>query len=220
VAIILNLDTAVQSASICLAEDGKMLGFLFNPSQKDQAGWLHTGIKDLLAAHGVSLQAISAVAISAGPGSYTGLRVGMSAAKGLCYSLKIPLITIGTLQMMAFAAQQEPADLFCPMIDARRNEVFTAVFDRSLSEVIPASNLILDENSFKDLLDLHRICFFGNGSTKFRSMMMHPNGFFSAVEATAEHMMILAHIKFIKADFADLAYSQPFYGKDFYSPVQ
>jgi tRNA threonylcarbamoyladenosine biosynthesis protein TsaB len=122
--------------------------------------------------------------------------------------------------MMAFAAQNEEADLLCPMIDARRNEVFTAVFDRNLNEMVPATNLILDENSFKDLLDHHRICFFGNGSTKFQSMSMNPNGFFSTVEATAEHMTILAHIKYNKGDFADLAYSQPFYGKDFYSPMQ
>lgn len=162
---------------------------------------------------------LAAVAVSTGPGSYTGLRVGLSAAKGLCYALSIPLIGINTLQMMAAAAQENTSELLCPMIDARRMEVFTAIYDQSLQKVLPPTNMILDENSFADRLTENPILFFGNGSKKAEGIINHPNARFADVSATAENMVALAAEKFKREEFLDLAYSEPYYGKDFHSPI-
>jgi tRNA threonylcarbamoyladenosine biosynthesis protein TsaB len=220
VSIILNIDTAVQVSSVCLAENDKPVGTKVNPSQKDSAAWLHIAIEELLDNYRYSLSQLDAIAISEGPGSYTGLRVGMAAAKGLCYALHKPLITINTLKMMAAQVQNKPANLFCPMVDARRMEVFTAVFDKDLNSIMPPMNLILNENSFNDLLKNEVILFFGNGSIKFQSIAKHPNALFASIEITAAAMTGLSYQKFLKEEFADLAYSQPFYGKDFHSSVK
>ena len=133
-ALILHIDTAVQSASICLAENEKILGTKVNPAEKESASWLHMAIQELLLKSAISPGQLDAIAISAGPGSYTGLRVGMATAKGLCYALSKPLITINTMQMMANSVEKPSTELLCPMIDARRMEVFTAVYDTSLHE--------------------------------------------------------------------------------------
>ena len=215
--IILNIDTAIQAASICLAKKEIVIGSKINPSQKDSAAWLHVAIKELLEEKEITLSQINAVAISAGPGSYTGLRVGMAAAKGFCYALQIPLITINTLQMMAVAAQQETTELLCAMIDARRMEVFTAVFDKNLNEISLYSNLIVDKDSFKNILDQHSITFFGNGSDKFKTLTTHPNASFKNIEAGALQMVPLSFQKYLVEDFSSLAYTVPFYGKEFHS---
>jgi len=217
VSIILNIDTAVQTASVCLADGEIILGEKINPVQKDSAAWLHMAIKELLADHKILLKDVKAIAISEGPGSYTGLRVGMAAAKGLCYALEIPLITISTLKMMAAAALDIPADLYCPMIDARRMEVFTAVYDNALKEIINPHNLILKENSFEELLEKNRIIFFGDGSEKLRPLIQHLNADFQPIAATARHMVTLSLLRHNHSMFSDLAYSEPYYGKDFHS---
>src|SRR6266513_982784 len=128
--LLLNIDTAIETASICLSKDGNVLHLSINENQKDHAAWLTVAIQEMMQNSGYQLNQLNAIAVTIGPGSYTGLRVGLSTAKGLCYVLKIPLLTIGTLEMMAFAAKQNPVDLLCPMIDARRMEVFTAVYDK------------------------------------------------------------------------------------------
>jgi tRNA threonylcarbamoyladenosine biosynthesis protein TsaB len=220
VSIILNIDTAVQTSSICLAENDQPTIAKINPSQKDSAAWLHIAIKESLNEKNLTLAQLDAIAISEGPGSYTGLRVGMAAAKGLCYTLKKPLITIGTLQMMAFAAQNYHQGLLCPMIDARRMEVFTAIFDHQFNFVLPPANLILNEYSFHDFLEKNNILFFGSGSSKFQTIIKHPNAFFASIEADATSMVSLSYKKFLAREFVDLAYSQPFYGKDFHSSVK
>jgi tRNA threonylcarbamoyladenosine biosynthesis protein TsaB len=144
----------------------------------------------------------------------------MATAKGLCYVAQKPLIAINTLEMMAVAAQNEPTDLICPMIDAKRMEVFTAVFDKQLNSIQPPINLILDETSFAGLLQQHTITFFGNGSPKFKSLIQHPNAIFKTFEISALLMISLSNKKFSKQEFTNLAYSEPFYGKDFHSPVK
>lgn len=217
VSFILHIDTAVQTSSICLSENDHLIALKINPFQKDSAAWLHVAINDLFNEVEIALNKIDAIAISAGPGSYTGLRVGMATAKGLCYALQKPLIHINTLQIMAAAARRESTGLLCPMIDARRMEVFTAVFDRQLKFIIPASNIILEETSFHGLLKEHSITFFGNGSNKFSQLLHHKNAVFKTVEITAEAMIELSNKKYFLQDFADLAYSEPFYGKDFHS---
>jgi tRNA threonylcarbamoyladenosine biosynthesis protein TsaB len=216
VSYILNIDTAVTTASICLAADDKPVVLQTNPSQKDSASWLHTAIKDLAEKAGVSLLQLDAIAISAGPGSYTGLRVGMSAAKGLCFALQKPLITINTLQMMAAAAQGGDTALLCPMIDARRMEVFTAIYDQSLKELVPPANIILTEESFSNVLNLQKVCFFGNGSDKFKNISQSINACFKTVEANAKDMPALSFAAFRQNIFANLAYTEPFYGKSFH----
>jgi tRNA threonylcarbamoyladenosine biosynthesis protein TsaB len=217
---ILNIDTAVVTASVCLADGEELLALQTNPDQRAGASWLHTAIRDVLREAGLRLEAIDAVAVSAGPGSYTGLRVGMAAAKGLCFATGKPLITVGTLNMMAQAAMGASTALLCPMIDARRMEVFTAVYDQIGEEVLSPTNLILNENSFSDLLSHYHILFFGNGSAKFQQATGHPHALFASIDATAQHMIPLSAQAFNTKNFADLAYSEPFYGKDFYSPAK
>lgn len=219
--LILNIDTAVASASICLADGDTVLKAMINPSEKESAAWLHPAIEALLREANVSLSNLNAVAVSAGPGSYTGLRVGMATAKGLCYALNVPLIAVSTLQTMAASAQALAASsqLLCPMIDARRMEVFTALYDAKLNEVLPATNLILDESAFGDWLQTYSILFFGNGSGKALSLTRHPHAFFANVQTNAANMACLSHKKFTAQQFAGLAYAEPFYGKAFHSPV-
>jgi tRNA threonylcarbamoyladenosine biosynthesis protein TsaB len=143
----------------------------------------------------------------------------MATAKGLCYALNIPLITINTLKMMVVAAQNEEAELFCPMIDARRMEVFTAIYDKTLREVIAPQNIILDENSFNENLRNKKIVFFGNGSHKFQALVNGQNAHFIEIEANAKHLVTQSFAAFKQEIFADLAYCEPFYGKAFYSPA-
>jgi tRNA threonylcarbamoyladenosine biosynthesis protein TsaB len=217
VSFILNIDTAVQISSICLAENDISLGVKINPSQKDSAVWLHVAIKELLHENKFALRQLDAIAVSEGPGSYTGLRVGMATAKGLSYALNKPLITVNTLKLMAVSAQKIYKGFLCPMIDARRMEVFTAIFDQDLNYEMPATNLILSETSFEEFLREHTMIFFGNGSVKFQSITNNKNALFSVINSDAISMASLSHEKFMGRDFADLAYSQPFYGKDFHS---
>lgn len=219
--LILNIDTAIQTASICLAENAKSIGFKSNPHQKNSAAWLHVAIASLMKEQKIPLHTLDAIAVSAGPGSYTGLRVGMAAAKGLCYALQKPLLTINTLQLMASAAlQNQSTDFLCPMIDARRMEVFTAVFDNQLNFIVSTGTVILNEFSFEDLLQQHSVTFFGNGSAKFQQLINQANAVFKNIEPTAESMITLSNHKYVLQTFSDLAYSEPFYGKDFHSPVK
>jgi tRNA threonylcarbamoyladenosine biosynthesis protein TsaB len=159
-AILLNIDTSVETASVCLSNDDELIRLALNENQKDHAAWLHTAIHDLVRDAGQRLNDLNAVAISIGPGSYTGLRIGLGAAKGLCYALDIPLITIGTLEMMAHAVKKNDAELICPLIDARRMEVFTAVYDRLFQEILKPCTMIVDKNSFEEMASKNSKLFF------------------------------------------------------------
>jgi len=220
VALLLNIDTAVLTASVCLSRDHEWVQVRVNPSQKDHASWLQMAIREVMDEAGIQLSQLDAICVSAGPGSYTGLRVGMASAKGLCYALNIPLITINTLQIMAAAGREKSKDWLCPMIDARRMEVFAAVFDQDLNEKIPSTNLIIDEKSFDEILTEKTICFFGNGSKKFQQVCTHENAVFEEVNFSAQHMISLSYEKFSEGVFTNLAYAEPFYGKDFYSTLK
>ncbi|MGZ3881925.1 MAG: tRNA (adenosine(37)-N6)-threonylcarbamoyltransferase complex dimerization subunit type 1 TsaB [Flavisolibacter sp.] len=213
----LNIDTAIETASVCLAKDDMSIGLKVNPSQKDSAAWLHVAIKELLYQTGFSMQALDAIAVTEGPGSYTGLRVGMATAKGLCYVLGKPLIVVNTLLTMAnTAASGYDADLFCPMIDARRMEVFTAVYDKGMNIVLPPTNVILNELSFNGLPEGRLLCF-GNGSEKFQKITKHKYASFARIEVNAASMVPLTYRRVIERNFTNLAYSEPYYGKDFHS---
>lgn len=217
---ILNIDTALDKASISLAEGDTLLGTAISP-QQDNGSWLHPAIQLLLHEQQVRLDQLSAVAVSIGPGSYTGLRVGLASAKGLCFALDIPLITVGTLEMIAFAAIQSgvKSSLICPMIDARRMEVFTALYDLQLNQISPPQAMILDQQSFSAVLATKTVTFCGNGAKKFQELLPADTAGFSAIPADSTHLMALSYPKFIKKDFADLAYTEPLYVKDFFSAL-
>ncbi len=217
--LILNIDTSTETAGISLAEDGKELASARNGNQQDHAAWLHQAIKKLLNDTAHTLQQLDAVAITEGPGSYTGLRVGMAAAKGFCYSLNIPLITENTLKTMAQAAKStSSAELICPMIDARRMEVFTAIYNPELQELMPASALVLDEYSFSEFLSGHTVLFTGNGSPKWRKVNRSASAFFGDPQPyLSTSLAYLSYQKFKQKQFTDIIYSEPFYLKGFYT---
>jgi len=224
-ALILNIDTAVEAASICLANDGKVLCIAknvpkdsFGEKQKDHASWLHVAIKEPFEKNNLEVGSIDAVAVTEGPGSYTGLRIGMATAKGICYALNKPLITLNTLLVMANAAKNEGAGLLCPMIDARRMEVFTALYTKDLQIIKESTAITLNEKSFDEELKNDQIIFFGNGSNKFQKIKDHSNALFTEINFDATAMVSLSEEKFNKKDFADLAYAEPLYLKEFYTP--
>ena len=214
---ILNIDTAINNASVCLSKDDQLISIDINENLKDQAAWLQPAIKKLINSAGIGLKDLNAVAVSIGPGSYTGLRIGLSTAKGLCYALNIPLIAIGTLDMMAAAAENKNTDLICPMIDARRMEVFTAVYKKNMEKIMSPCALILNENSFEDLLGNNTILFFGNGSDKFKMLPVnnHENAIFENIEITSSLLIKISNNRFLTSNFDDIAYVKPLYIKNF-----
>ncbi|HEX7846759.1 MAG TPA: tRNA (adenosine(37)-N6)-threonylcarbamoyltransferase complex dimerization subunit type 1 TsaB [Chitinophagaceae bacterium] len=219
-AIILNIDTALETASVCLSSDEKILSFAENKKQTDHASWLHSAIDAMLKKENIEPGSIDAIAVSIGPGSYTGLRIGLSAAKGLCYALNIPLITIGTLELIAFAVKEEATELICALIDARRMEVFTAVYDKKLNTELHPCAMIIDDKSFSELLVKKNILFCGSGRKKLQNILTHPHAFFSDTEMTAAHLSKIAYQYYREEKFADLAYTEPLYLKEFYSPAR
>ena len=219
-ALILNIDTAIDTASVCLAKDAEVLSIDKNEKQKDHAAWLHLAIKEIFEKSSLELKMIDATAVTGGPGSYTGLRIGMTTVKGICYALAKPMIILNTLQVMGNAAKNENADLLCPMIDARRMEVFTAMYSKDLQTIKEPAAITLNEKSFDEELANHSICFFGNGSDKFRSIKKNENAFFSSINTDASHLVSLSEDKFRQKEFAELAYAEPLYLKEFYTPAR
>jgi len=224
-ALILNIDTAIDVASLCLAREEEVLSIARNESQKDHATWLHIAIKEIFEKNGLELRSVDAIAVTGGPGSYTGLRIGMATAKGICFALNKPLISLNTLLVMANAAKDvhkdsfgESADLLCPMIDARRMEVFTAIYTKGLKIVKDPAAIKLNENSFAEYLSNNSICFFGNGSNKFQAIEKSPQAFFSDIKTDALSMISLSEKSFAEKKFADLAYAEPLYLKEFHTP--
>ncbi len=218
--LILNIDTALDSASVCVAENGLPLQALSNTEQRDHAAWIHHAIENILGAANKELKDLDAVAVSNGPGSYTGLRIGLSTAKGLCYALNIPLITVPTVEIMAYSVKDEEGDLIIPLIDARRNEVFTAVYDKQIRVKNSTYALIIQPDSFKDLLSESIIIFCGNGVEKTKKIIVHENARYSSLPTDARHLSALSRQYYLEKSFADLAYSEPFYIKDFHTTVR
>ena len=218
-ALILNIDTATEEAGICLAADGEVVAMAVNPEQKDHASWLHTAIEKIMRDAGTRINDLQAVAVTAGPGSYTGLRVGMAAAKGFCYALNIPLITENTLKVMAMAARDNVSSerLLCPMIDARRMEVFTAVYRNDMEEVAPTAAMIIDEHSFSTILASNDVSFFGGGSYKCKPIITAPSAAFIEINYHAGYLGILSFLRYLQREFTGLAYSEPAYTKEFYT---
>jgi tRNA threonylcarbamoyladenosine biosynthesis protein TsaB len=221
-ALILNIDTATELASVCLTESEKPLGYRQNEQQKEHASFVHLAIQQVLAEVGKELGEIDAIAVTSGPGSYTGLRVGLATAKGLCFALNKPLITIGTLEVMVQAAltqvRQTASDfLFCPMIDARRMEVFTAIVNSNMEVILEPQALVITEETFQEYLTEKAVVFFGSGSDKLKKIISNEKALFTNVVATATDLGTLATHAFTVKKFANVAYSSPNYLKDFHS---
>jgi tRNA threonylcarbamoyladenosine biosynthesis protein TsaB len=214
---LLHIDTSRSIASVCLTRESDLLGLASNDRQYEHASWLHTAIRDLLKQEDLSPADLSGIAVTLGPGSYTGLRVGMAAAKGLCYALQRPLITVGTLLVMAAAVRRETGGLIIPMIDARRMEVFSAVYNRDLEEIMPPGNRIVSDRFLAELPEASEWLFCGDGREKLRQIPLPGQARFSDLEADASTLAQLAVKKFNRGEFSDLAYTDPFYGKAFYT---
>lgn len=219
---LLTIETSTHVCSCALWCDGEILINRENHdgrSHASQLGFYVHEIMTFVRSEGIR---IDAVAVSSGPGSYTGLRIGVSEAKGLSYGLNVPLIAIPTPLVMASMMQQsvEEGMLLCPMIDARRMEVYATFFNKELHVVRETSADIVDEDSYSELLEAHKCLFFGNGAEKCRSVITHPNALFvEDIHPLASGMVSLAEQSFLNKSFVDVAYFEPFYLKEFVATV-
>lgn len=218
-ALLLHIDTSTDVASICLSEDSRVVSYAENTDQRDHAGWLQPAILQMMKSCSIPLQHLHAAGVTSGPGSYTGLRVGLATTKGLCFALQIPLITVNTLEAMASAAPREEGACLCPMIDARRMEVFTAVYDADLHELQPPCAMQVEADSFDSYLQKGKVIFFGNGAEKVQQRIRHVNANFCKISFNASFLPILINKKYHVKAFSDLTYTEPSYFKEFYTPA-
>lgn len=218
-ATILQIETATPVCSVAIAVNGKTVALVEESAQNIHAAKLTLFIEEVMQKSGLKYTDLDAVAVSKGPGSYTGLRIGVSTAKGLCFALDKPLIGVNTLQMMANGyVMQNPTykGLICAMIDARRMEVFTAIYDYNLNEVETTNAKIVDETSFNSILETSQVTFIGDGAEKCSSVLNHQNTHFSSHNFnSAGNMSALALQAYRHQVFEDVAYFEPFYLKDF-----
>ena len=218
--LILNIDTSSANAYVFLADGKQLLAAEQNNEQKNHASFLEPAIQRLFKTARLSIKQLDAVAVVSGPGSYTGLRVGVATAKGLCYALGKPLIFLNTLSIMARASLETNAEksaFYCPMIDARRMEVFTAVYDFSLKLIMEPQALLLTETSFEEYLKDNTMIFSGDGSHKFSAICKAEKAVFSPVNYDVKQISETSLALYSKKKFEDLAYSEPFYLKEFFS---
>lgn len=215
---ILCIETATTNCSVALSVHGSVAALKEDNSKSYSHGErLHVYISEILATHQISEAQIDAIAVSKGPGSYTGLRIGVSAAKGLCYAWDKPLIAIPTLQTLAHK-NSKACNYVIPMIDARRMEVYAAVFSSEMEQVRETRAEILDASSFNTYLDQGPTVFIGNGVSKFAEICKHEHAVFITEQLpSAQEMAKLAQKKFEKEQFEDVAYFEPYYLKDFIS---
>lgn len=215
-AIILNIETSTTNCSVSLSNEGETLVLKEdNNANYSHAESLHIFIDDVIKMAKLNSKDLEAIAVSKGPGSYTGLRIGVSAAKGLCYALKIPLISVSTLNALAHQVKINEG-IIVPMLDARRLEVYSAVYDASYNEIRGVEAQVLDESSFSAYLEQKIVYFIGNGVEKTKQLISHPNAvFIEAKLPSANEMSSLAYQKYKKSDIEDVAYFEPFYLKDF-----
>ena len=216
-ALLLAIETTTKNCSVALFENSKLLQF----KEQNSDEYLHAEqltffIEEVVEKSNITLKEIDGIVLSKGPGSYTGLRIGTSTAKGFCYSLDIPLISVSTLKAMAFVmSKKEDYKFYCPMIDARRMEVFASIYDQSNNEVREIRADIVDEYIYAQFLQ-DKVLFFGDGALKCKAIINNPNAhFIDGVFPSAKDMGILGFEKFANKDFEDIAYFEPYYLKDF-----
>jgi tRNA threonylcarbamoyladenosine biosynthesis protein TsaB len=217
--LILSLETTAAACSVALHDRGTLIVDLDSKRPQAHAEELAILIQNCLKAAGVSFDQLKAVAVSAGPGSFTGLRIGVSTAKGLCYALGVPLIAVPTLDAMTAAARASTGHggLYCPMIDARRMEVYCALFDSMGEEVSGARAMVIDAESFAAELEENRVLFFGTGAEKCKRVIAHPNALYRE-GSTPEALSVgeLAWHRYTANRWEDLAEYEPFYVKEFF----
>ena len=228
-AVILNIETSTEVCSVSLARNGELLFEKGNNQEMNHSALLTVFVSEIFEKSNFSIKNIDAVAVSKGPGSYTGLRIGVSAAKGLCYALEKPLIAINTLDSMAdytaenirnFTNPDTDNILLCPMIDARRMEVYTALYNLNGETVKLVDAVIIDEKSFSEYFENYKILFFGNGAEKCKNHIINPNAIFKGpLKTSARFMQSLSEDKYNKNEFEDVAYFEPFYFKDFTATI-
>lgn len=228
-AVILHIETATDGCSVAVSQDGATIYHidnfedLKNSKTKDTNHSKRLGVfvdeaMSFTDSHGIPFDA---VAVSGGPGSYTGLRIGVSMAKGICFGQDLKLVSVPTLKILCVPVLLKHDDLpedalVCPMLDARRMEVYTALYTRALKPVIDTCAKVIDEHSFEEELDKHPIYFFGNDAEKCKDVIKHPNAhFIDGINLHAKHMAPLAEMKFLRDEFEDVAYYEPFYLKEF-----
>jgi tRNA threonylcarbamoyladenosine biosynthesis protein TsaB len=218
--VILHIESATEGCSVAVSQDGELLFDKQDSSINNNAVTLGVFVDEALALADSRGILLDAVAVSEGPGSYTGLRIGVSMAKGICYGREIKLLSVSTLKLLCVPAllnMDLPDEaLLCPMIDARRMEVYAAVYDRALKVVRPISADVVDEQSYLEYLDKHPVYFFGNGAAKCREKITHANAhFIDNVRPLARWIFPLAEMQFNREEFCDVAYFEPYYLKDF-----
>jgi tRNA threonylcarbamoyladenosine biosynthesis protein TsaB len=227
-ALILYIETATEVCSVVLANEKGVIDSRENTEGRSHASVLTLFIEDILKTYNISARQLDAIAVSSGPGSYTGLRIGVSVAKGICYGANLPLIAVPTLQSMAcgfigqlpVTTEIDDDTWYCPMIDARRLEVYTALYNRKGDMQSETSAQIIDENSFAGILSVRKIFFFGNGSDKCREIITHPNAkFHPGFVPSAKDMVKTSEKLFHEKKFEDVAYFEPYYLKDFMATI-
>jgi tRNA threonylcarbamoyladenosine biosynthesis protein TsaB len=221
--ILLSLETSTQYCSVALHKNGILISSQLIDTPRSAASQLAVVVEQLIKDAGISMKDLSGIVVASGPGSYTGLRIGVATAKGLAYALNIPLFSVNTLELMAyqfmhtvFERNQDDDFLMCPMLDARRMEVYSAVFDQHLNYTQTVQAKIIDPFSFIELLNLKPVFFFGDGADKCRSLITHQNAkFYSDVVPQASFLGEMGYRKFQQGLREDLVLFEPFYLKDF-----
>lgn len=229
--LILCIESSDQVCSVSLSRDDQLIAIEENYEGRSHATLLAVSVQKILKQINTGAGALSAVAVSIGPGSYTGLRIGLSVAKGICYGANLPLIAVNTLQAMANGIQKDKSFtglyqkyegflMLCPMIDARRMEVYTALYSPALETVEGTVAEIVSSGTFDHYLKDKHVLFFGSGAQKCREEIQHPNAhFISNFQPSSRHMIPLANKAYKLKQFEDIAYIEPFYLKDFIATI-
>ncbi len=216
--LILSLETSAKVCSVAIHNDARLVATSEIHIEQSHASKLAVLIEEVKKKAGIELNQLAAVGISSGPGSYTGLRIGTSTAKGLCFSLSIPLISMGSLELLAFQTKEQNIQnaYLCPMIDARRMEVYCLMADSSLRIIQPTEAKVIDELSFKEYLDKNKVLFFGDGSDKCKEKILHKNAhFINGIYPKASQLGLMIFNKFIRNEAEDLVNFEPHYLKEF-----
>ena len=215
---LLAIETTTEICSVALSDNEKCIALVESEKENSHAEKIMLFVDEVLRQVNMKASELQGVIISEGPGSYTGLRIGVSSAKGLCYALNIPLIAVSTLQSMAWGAKEKYPnhEQYCPMIDARRMEVYSAVYDSQWKTIQTPTNVIVGENAYHEFLTQGTLVFSGNAVEKTKEILsQHPNAVFSETKTSARYLLEFGYQKYIRKEFVDTAYFEPFYLKEF-----
>ncbi len=216
-ALILNIETATKNCSVSLARDGEIISIReMNEDKYSHSEKLHSLVLEVMGEAGSKMHDLDAISVSKGPGSYTGLRIGVSAAKGLCFALDKPMIAVPTLESLALQVIAGAEGHIVPMLDARRMEVYTAVFNMERRQLTETDALIVQEDAFAEYLQKGKVYFLGDGAEKCKTLLKHPNAIFlDGLYPSSREMAVLSEQRYKDQQFEDVAYFEPFYLKDF-----